>query len=294
MLLCSISGFWSPLLLTTGGLTELNVCQEERKMFQQLTEQMKNSSQPASNIFAANIKTLQVLSQQQTVLLSGVLNDGVKLIQSVAQQTEVNGYLAAQSVYAKSVKDRFASSSKTTISELNKVGLLYAENFNLKSTVAPRQVAKAVQAPQTKASSKKPVAKKASAKQAAPKAEKVVGKPASKTASPVKKTAAQVTRGQTVTTKPATKNPVAKTAKTNKTTTTKVNKKPAVAKNNTEAKISTVGTKKAASKTTATKTVPKLDADGVRASKQTAKQTNGKPVAKKPATVKASDLKSPV
>jgi hypothetical protein len=90
-------------------------------MFGKFSEQMKKSTQPAASLFEMNAKSLALMSQQNTVFLSGLMDDSVKLLSTLSEQSELNGFIAAQSVYAESVRERFTSASKTTYSELNEL-----------------------------------------------------------------------------------------------------------------------------------------------------------------------------
>ena len=88
-------------------------------MFGKFSEQMKKSAQPAASLLSMNAKTLELLSTQQTIFFSGVINDSVKLLTTLSDQTELKGVVAAQSVYAESLRERMTSASKTAYSELN-------------------------------------------------------------------------------------------------------------------------------------------------------------------------------
>jgi phasin family protein len=143
-------------------------------MFGQFTEQMKKSSQPASDLFAANVKALEAVSQQQTQFLSGVLDDSVKLLQTMSQQTEVKGLLAAQSVYAESLRERLTSTSKTTYGTMNNVSQQFADALKTglesageasKAAVSKFQTVPVAAAPVKKAEApkSKPAAKKTAA-----------------------------------------------------------------------------------------------------------------------------------
>ncbi|MFW8591755.1 phasin family protein [Glaciecola sp. 2405UD65-10] len=88
-------------------------------MFGKFSEQMKKSAQPATSLLGMNAKTLELLSTQQTIFFSGVMNDSVKLLSTLSDQTELKGIVAAQSVYAESLRERMTSVSKTAYSELN-------------------------------------------------------------------------------------------------------------------------------------------------------------------------------
>jgi phasin family protein len=134
-------------------------------MLSQLSEQAMKSSQPASDLLAANVKILQTVSKQQADLVSGMLGDSMKLMQSLGQQTEVKGLLAAQTVYAESVRERITATSKHTYSTLTAAGQQFADT--LKTSFDAPAASPATKPVAKKASVKKPVAKKAPAKSAA-------------------------------------------------------------------------------------------------------------------------------
>jgi hypothetical protein len=94
---------------------------EVKIMFGNFSEQMKKSTKPASALLEMNAKALELVSQQQTMFFSGLMSDSVKLLSTLNDQTELKGVMAAQSVYAQSVKDRLTSASKTTYSALNEM-----------------------------------------------------------------------------------------------------------------------------------------------------------------------------
>lgn len=96
-------------------------------MFGQFSEQMKNSSQPASELLAANIKAMEAVTKQQTQFFSGLVDDSVKLMQSIAKQTEIKDVLAAQAVYAGSVRERFSSTSAVTYATISSVSKQYTD-----------------------------------------------------------------------------------------------------------------------------------------------------------------------
>lgn len=204
-------------------------------MFSQLSEQMKKSSQPVSDLFAANVEALQAVSNQQASFVSGFLQDSIKLVQTVAQQTDTEGFLAAQTVYAESVRERLTSNAKLTYSKLNVIGKQVADEMRTTFESASVQTATPVTvAPAKIAAPKKavPAKKVASSKTAAPKAKTKVTSakkaPVIKATAPVKPAATKATAS-----------------------------KPNVAKEVVAQKPVTVKT--------AAKPVPKLSADNVRA-----------------------------
>ncbi len=180
-------------------------------MFSQLTEQVKKSSQPASDLFAANVKALQAVSEQQTSLVSGVITDSVKLLKAVSEQTEVKGMLAAQSVYAESVRERLTSTSKNTYGTLNSVSQQIADAMKTSfesAKEAAETAGKSMAAPEAKkpAPAKKVATKKTPAKAAPAKAETASSEKAEVSSKPVPTLSADSVRA----TKPAAKKAPAK------------------------------------------------------------------------------------
>nr|WP_136251391.1 phasin family protein [Ningiella ruwaisensis] len=186
-------------------------------MFGNFSQQLKKSTKPASTLLEMNAKTLELVSKQQTIFFSGVMTDSVKLLETLSDQTELKGMIAAQSVYAESVRERFTSASKSTYSALNamrndvadvmKSSLEDAKNnaqevveqavktatsgTNMPSeAAAPAKAKSAASAKPAKASSpkkpsaKKPAAKKAVAPKKAAPAPKVQAKAEAKTITP--------------------------------------------------------------------------------------------------------------
>lgn len=216
-------------------------------MFSQLTEQVKKSSQPASDLFAANVKALQAVSEQQTSLVSGVITDSVKLLKTFSEQTEVKGLLAAQTVYAESVRERLTSTSKSTYGTINTVSQQFADAMKTSFETAKEAAETAGKGVAPAPVAKKPApAKKVAAKKAPAKAESPAPVPA-KAEAPVKTEAPE--------------------------------------------KVEAVATEKP---DTASKPVPTLSADNVRASKPAVKKAPAKKVAPKAAAKpapKASEKK---
>ncbi len=141
-------------------------------MFGQFSEQMKKSSQPVNELLAANIKAIETVTKQQTQFFSGLVEDSVKLMQTVAQQTEVQGMIAAQSVYAESVRERLTSNSKITYNTVSAVSKKYTDALQSGISTATEAVKEQVTVTTAPASAKKatPVKKATPAKKATAKA----------------------------------------------------------------------------------------------------------------------------
>jgi phasin family protein len=220
-------------------------------MFGQFSEQLKKSSQPASELLAANVKALEAVTAQQSQFLSGLLEDSVKLMQNVAQQTEVKSILAAQSVYAESVRERFTSTSKNTYSTLNTVSKQYADTLKSGLETASEAAQETVQ---TAVAKVVPVTK--------PKAESVKAAPVKKEVKKaVKKTVKKATVSET-----ASKASVAKKEKP--VTAKKVSKAKSASPVETKKPVATTTAVKPATKSVA-KPVATLSADEVRAPTKT-------------------------
>ena len=181
-------------------------------MFGKFSEQVKKSSKPVSSLVAVNTKALEELSQQQTEFFTGFLADSVKYVESLSVQTEVKGFVAAQSSYAEAVKERLAHTSKQTYGTMNDIREEYTKVLKTSIQELPaaeevtKELMKAVPAVATPIASKaetnpapvkKPVAKKAAPKAAAKPAAKVEAskakaKPAAKPAVKAEAPKAQV------------------------------------------------------------------------------------------------------
>ena len=151
-------------------------------MFGKFAEQVKQSSKPVSELVTVNAKALESISKQQTAFFTGVLSDSVSFLQNASKQTKLNGYLAAQSAYSESVRDRFTTVSSSTLStltavreDLSKVVKDSLSKSASKETKTPTATAVTVtkKATPTKATAAKSAASKpkvAAKKPAAPKA----------------------------------------------------------------------------------------------------------------------------
>ncbi len=168
-------------------------------MFGKFSEQVKKSSKPVSSLVAVNTKALEELSQQQTEFFTGFLADSVKYVESLSVQTEVKGFVAAQSTYAEAVKERLAHTSKQTYGTMNDIREEYTKVLKTSIEELPaaeevtKELMKAVPAVATPAApkaeakpapAKKPAAKKAPAKAAPKAATKAAPKPAAKAEAP--------------------------------------------------------------------------------------------------------------
>lgn len=91
-------------------------------MFGNFSQQMKNSTKPASTLLEMNAKTLELLAKQQTLFFSGLMTDSVKLMNVLCEQTEMKGVIAAQSVYAESLRERLTIASTTTCGAISTMG----------------------------------------------------------------------------------------------------------------------------------------------------------------------------
>lgn len=203
---------------------------EDLNMFGKYSEQMKKSAQPASSLFEMNKKALELVVQQNTAFFSGLMNDSVKLVKTISAETELNSVLAAQSVYAESLRERLTSASRTTYTELNsiraemtdivKTSLENVSNETKKAfTPAVAKVVKAKPVTKAKTVAKKPATKAAPVTKAKPakKTQPVAKKPVAK-AAPVAKPAPKAKPAAKATTaakpvakaKPAAKKPATK------------------------------------------------------------------------------------
>lgn len=144
-------------------------------MFGKLSEQFQKSTAPVNSLMALNAKTFKALSEHQTSLFKGLLNDGVNYVNTLKTATDVNHVLAAQKACAEALRDRLANVTKETYHTLDAYRL-DATDVLRNSLEQPAATVEAIAASAKPASAQK-----------APEKEKA--KPAPKTASKAKQKA---------------------------------------------------------------------------------------------------------
>lgn len=185
-------------------------------MFGKFAEQIKQSSKPVGTLVAVNAKAMEAISQHQTAFFTGVLSDSVHFMQDATKQTQLDGFLAAQSAYSESVRDRLTAVSSSTLSTLTEV----REDVNkvMKETLV-KSDSEAVK-PKGPAVQKTPLTPKPTAAKTRPEA-KVESQLTRVTKAPVKKVtpktaakpAPKATTSPKTTRKPATKTTASKATK---------------------------------------------------------------------------------
>ncbi|MDM7862285.1 phasin family protein [Alteromonas sp. ASW11-36] len=177
-------------------------------MFGNFSEQFQQSAKPARSIVALNAKTIEALAKQQAAFVSGVLSDSVKLVNFAAKQQGLRGFIAAQSQYSESVRDRVTTATSGTLATLS------AARDDISAIMsASLQHKSASNAPKTEAAAKpvsKPVSNpvgKPAPKTTAKAAAKPVAKPksAAKPATKAKAPSKTATKAKTAKPKPAAK-----------------------------------------------------------------------------------------
>jgi phasin family protein len=227
-------------------------------MFGQFSEQMKKSSQPANELFAANVKAIETVTKLQTQFFSGLVEDSVKLMKTVAQQTEVQGVIAAQSVYAESVRERLTSNSKVTYNTVSAVSKQYTDALQSGISTATEAVKEKVTATAAPAKKATPVKKATPAKKAPAKAvvtSAKTPKAAVKTTSDAGKVTAEKQTAKAATNTKATSETVAQQPATKATPAPKSAAKPVATLSAEEVKAP------AKIKTTDVKTIPEKQSE---------------------------------
>ncbi len=87
-------------------------------MFDKVAEQFQNSCQPLADLIAVNTNALEQLAQQQTTLVTGVLNDGVAFAEGLSAQKDVTSFVEAQKAYAEGVQEKVTAAAKDAYSVL--------------------------------------------------------------------------------------------------------------------------------------------------------------------------------
>ncbi|MFT4836499.1 MAG: hypothetical protein ACI9IJ_001422 [Psychromonas sp.] len=52
-------------------------------MFDKFSDEMTTSAQPVSNLMEMNARTLELISKQQTLLSTGLMDESVKLVENL-------------------------------------------------------------------------------------------------------------------------------------------------------------------------------------------------------------------
>lgn len=219
-------------------------------MFGKLTEQVKKSSKPVNTLMTLNAKMLEQLTNQQTQLFKGVIDDSIELVNKVAQQHDLKELLSAQTQYAEALKERVSHASKESYNSMTGTREQVLEVVKAAFTESMEQAqeatesAKAAMTPATKAAA--PAAKKAPAKRAPAK------KPAAAKATTTKTAATNVeaTKAEPVAAKAETAVPAPATSQVNADAAKAVEKKEMVSSVKADA-LTELSKPKAAAKTVA-------------------------------------------
>ena len=116
-------------------------------MFAKFSEQVKKSAQPAPslfemNLFEMNLNALELLYKQQTELVSGMINDSVKLLSSLTKQSEVKAMAPALKVPLKLAPvGKKAPVAKKTVAKLSAKEIIAGKSAGLSNTAGINETA---------------------------------------------------------------------------------------------------------------------------------------------------------
>lgn len=120
-------------------------------MFEQFTEQFQSAMKPANNLMAVNIQAFEKLAQQNTSLLTEVVNDTMTFTKGLASQKDLNGFINAQKAFTEELQSKFASAAKDMYSVLTETqeqtADMYKEAFSKITPAAAKAAHKAAAKP---------------------------------------------------------------------------------------------------------------------------------------------------
>lgn len=85
-------------------------------MFEQMTEQFQSALKPANSLLAVNIQTFEKLTQHNTALVTGMVNDTMSFTKSLSDKKDLNGFLEAQKSFMEDMQEKLTSATKETYS----------------------------------------------------------------------------------------------------------------------------------------------------------------------------------
>ncbi|UTA47609.1 phasin family protein [Simiduia sp. 21SJ11W-1] len=85
-------------------------------MFEQITEQFQSALKPANSLLAVNIQTFEKLTQHNTALVTGMVNDTMTFTKSLTDKKDLNGFLEAQKGFMEDMQEKLTSATKETYS----------------------------------------------------------------------------------------------------------------------------------------------------------------------------------
>lgn len=83
-------------------------------MFEQMTEQFQSALKPANSLLAVNIQTFEKLTQHNTALVTGMVNDTMSFTKSLSDKKDLNAFLEAQKSFLEDMQEKLTSATKET------------------------------------------------------------------------------------------------------------------------------------------------------------------------------------
>lgn len=96
-------------------------------MFDQYASPFQNSLKSVNELFTVNVKIMEQLTELNTALFTGVLEDSVAYVQGLSTQRDIAGLMQAQKSYAESVQEKMVSTAQETYTVLTDAQELASE-----------------------------------------------------------------------------------------------------------------------------------------------------------------------
>lgn len=98
-------------------------------MFEQITEQFQSAMKPANSLLAMNIQTFEKLTQHNTALVSGLVNDTMSYTKTLSSHKDLNSYMEANKSFAEGMQEKLTTAAKDAYGILSEAQEQAAETW---------------------------------------------------------------------------------------------------------------------------------------------------------------------
>lgn len=84
------------------------------------TEQVKTAMQPLNSLVELNTKTVEQLINQQTALMTSILNDSIAQTKALSSQTDFTAAVESQKAFNEALQAKFSNSAKEAFDVVSK------------------------------------------------------------------------------------------------------------------------------------------------------------------------------
>ncbi|GLS27535.1 phasin family protein [Marinibactrum halimedae] len=85
-------------------------------MFDKIVEQAQSAYKPLSEMMTINAEAMEKLTEKNTTLFTGMMNDGITYAKDLAAQKDLAGIYETQKSYAENIQEKVMSAAKDSYS----------------------------------------------------------------------------------------------------------------------------------------------------------------------------------